>query len=51
MGRDLSLVPCGLVVERIGTEAGGLLIVARPASTTAACPTCGCLSARIHSTY
>jgi transposase len=51
MGRDLSLAPCGLVVERVETEAAGLLIVARPALTTAACPTCGSVSVRIHSTY
>src|ERR1035437_3752558 len=51
MGRDLSLAPCGLVVERVETEAEGLLILARPASTTAVCPTCGSASARIHSTY
>src|ERR1035437_7111577 len=51
MGRDLSLAPCGLVVERVETETAGLLIVARPALTTAACPTCGSVSVRIHSTY
>ena len=51
MGRDLSLAPCGLVVERVETEAEGLLILARPASATAVCPTCGFASARIHSTY
>jgi len=51
MGRDLSLAPCGLVVERVETGAAGLLIVARPALTTAACPTCGSASTRIHSTY
>jgi hypothetical protein len=31
MGRDLSLAPCGLVVERVETEAAGSLIVVRPA--------------------
>ncbi len=51
MGRDLSLAPCGLVVERVETEAAGLLIMARPASKTATCPTCGSASGRIHSTY
>ena len=51
MGRDLSLAPCGLVVERVETEAAGLLIVARPALPTAVCPTCGFASARVHSTY
>ena len=51
MGRDLSLAPCGLVVERVETEAAGLLIVARPALKAAVCPTCGSPSTRIHSTY
>ena len=35
MGRDLSLAPCGLVVERVETEAAGLLIVAHPARGSA----------------
>ena len=51
MGRDLSFAPCGLVAERVETEAAGLLMVARPALPTAACPTCGSASARVHSTY
>src|ERR1035441_7916341 len=51
MGRDLSLAPCGLVIERIETETSGVVIRARPMSTTADCPICGSPSARIHSTY
>jgi hypothetical protein len=47
LGRDLALAPCGLVVERVESEAAGLLIVVRPALTTAACPTCGFVSVRI----
>ncbi len=51
MGRDLLLAPCGPVVEWVETEAAGLLIVARAALPTAACPTCGYASARVHSNY
>jgi transposase len=40
-----------LAIERIETEAEKLLIVARPASMTATCPTCGMVSARVHSKY
>ena len=51
MGRGLLLAPCGLVVEHMQSEAYDLVITARPASRTAACPTCGSVSARVHSTY
>jgi len=51
VGRELSLAPCGLVVERIETEAAGVLMLARPASKTATCPACGSASGRVHSTY
>lgn len=51
MGRGLPLAPCGLVVEHMQSEAGKLVISAHPASRTAACPTCGSVSARVHSTY
>jgi transposase len=51
VGRDLSLAPCGLVVERIEVGAGGVLMLACPASKTATCPACGSGSGRIHSTY
>jgi transposase len=51
MGRDLSLAPCGLVIERVEAETGVLVILAHPVSETADCPICGSSSARIHSTY
>ncbi len=51
MGRRLPLAPCGLVVEHMQSEADGLVIFARSASKTAACPACSSASARIHSTY
>src|ERR1700722_9725317 len=51
MGRGLPLAPCGLVVEHMQSEAGDLVITARPALRTAACPACGSASARVHSTY
>lgn len=51
MVRDLSLAPCGLVMERAEIGAGALVISAHPASTTAECPLCGSRSTRIHSTY
>jgi len=51
MSRGLSLAPCGLVIERVESETDKLLLVARPISKTAACPSCGGISARIHSQY
>src|SRR5271165_1932656 len=51
MGRDLSLAPCGLVIESAEAETGVLVILARPSSGTADCPLCGSASTRIHSTY
>ena len=45
----ISLAPCGLVIERIESETDRLLLVARPISTTAACPSCSGISAHIHS--
>jgi hypothetical protein len=51
MSRGLSLAPCGLVIERVESETDKLLLVARPISKTADCPTCGGISARIHSQY
>src|ERR1700746_3159835 len=51
MSRGLSLAPCGLVMERVESETDKLLLVARPISKTAACPSCGGFSARIHSQY
>jgi transposase len=49
VSRGLSLAPCGLVIERVESETDKLLLVARPITKTAACPTCGGISARIHS--
>ena len=51
MSRGLSLAPCGLVIERVESESDKLLLVARPISKTAACPTCSGISAHIHSQY
>jgi transposase len=51
MSRGISLAPCGLVIERIESETDRLLLVARPISTTAACPSCSSISANIHSQY
>jgi transposase len=51
MGRGITLAPCGLAIESIETEADKLRIGARSISTTAACPLCGTVSARIHSRY
>ena len=45
MSRDLSLAPCGLVIERIDAEIDVPVIRARPMSTTADCPICGSPSA------
>jgi transposase len=51
MSHGITLAPCGLAIERIETDAEKLLITARPASMTATCPSCGNVSARIHSKY
>ena len=52
MSRDLSLAPCGLVIESVEAEAGALeSILAHSASRSADCPLCGSPSAKIHSTY
>ena len=51
MSRDLSLAPCGLVIESVEAEAGALVILAHSASRSADCPLCGSPSAKIHSTY
>jgi hypothetical protein len=49
MSRGISLAPWGLVIERVESETDKPLLVARPISKTAACPTCSGISARIHS--
>ena len=51
MSRGLSLAPCGLVIERVDADPDRLLIVARPTAKTGECPSCGGVSARIHSRY
>jgi transposase len=51
MAKGISLAPCGLIIERIEPEADALIIVARPTSDFAACPTCGQPSNSIHSRY
>lgn len=51
MSRGISLAPCGLVIERVEAGTDKLLLIARPISKTAACPTCRGISARIHSQY
>jgi transposase len=51
MSGGITLAPCGLIVERIESEAAALLIVARPAARTAVCPACGTVSAKVHSRY
>jgi transposase len=51
MGKCISLAPCGLIIECIESAADALIIVARPASMSAACPTCGHFSDSIHSRY
>ena len=51
MAKGISLAPCGLIIERIEPEADALIIVARPTSDFAACPTCGQHSTSVHSRY
>ena len=51
MGKGISLAPCRLIIERIESEAEVLIIVARSAAISAACPSCGQLSDTIHSRY
>ena len=51
MGRGITLAPCGLAIESIETQSDTLRIGATPIGTTATCPVCGTVSARIHSRY
>jgi transposase len=51
MAKGITLTPCGLIIERIESEPDALVIIARPPSDTAACPTCGQHSSSIHSRY
>ena len=51
MAKGITLAPCGLIIERIEPDADALVIVARPTSGSAACPTCGHVSDNIQSRY
>ena len=51
MDRGITLAPFGLVIEGVETDVDKLIITARSASTTAACPACGAISASVHSRY
>jgi transposase len=51
MAKGITLTPCGLIIERIEPGPEALVIIARPTSDTAACPTCGQHSSSIHSRY
>ena len=51
MAKGITLTPCGLIIERIEPGSDALVIIARPTSHTAACPTCGQHSSSIHSRY
>ncbi len=46
-----TMVPVGLVVDRVEVEPGGLLVFVRPPSKSAICPRCGGASRSIHSRY
>ena len=46
-----SLMPGGLVVERTMQEGDAIVITARAAERTAACPLCGTAARRVHSRY
>src|SRR3954447_6308184 len=47
----LSLVPSGLTVDRLLPTPDRILLIARSRSTSAACPSCGGTSSRVHSFY
>ena len=51
MAKGITLAPCGLIIERIEPAPDRLIIVARPAAGSAACPTCGQMSDNVHSRY
>ena len=46
-----SLIPAGLMVERIADEEGVIVVSARAAADERACPLCGRSSSRVHSRY
>ncbi|KAA0110058.1 ISL3 family transposase [Methylobacterium sp. P1-11] len=49
--RLLPFIPADLTVDQVQPSPGRLVILARPSAATAACPTCGGASARLHSHY
>jgi transposase len=51
MAKGITLTPCGLIIERIEPHAEALIIVARPASDSASCPTSSHRSDSVHSRY
>jgi hypothetical protein len=48
---DRDLIPEGLRAESMSIRRGGVDISVAPVAPSAACPTCGCSSRRIHSRY
>jgi transposase len=50
-GRYGTLVPVGLIVERVDFGVDQIGIIARSTTKSCACPTCGRLSSRVHSHY
>jgi len=46
-----SLLPDGLIIEKVEHTGDMLVAVARSASRTSSCPVCGRVSARVHSQY
>ncbi len=46
-----ALVPPGLVVDHVQLDGDRLIVAARAKAICAACPSCGCPSARLHSRY
>lgn len=49
--RAQSLLPDGLIVERLEGDGTEIVAVARSRSATSSCPACGRVSARVHSRY
>src|SRR5262249_11794440 len=51
VAKGITLAPCGLIIERIEAGPDALMIVARSASGSAACPLCGHPSDKVQSRY
>jgi transposase len=49
--RPSSFVPAGFVVESVSSEEQSVAIVVRSAGSSNGCPSCGTVSARVHSRY